>query len=121
MVSKMPDTANTFAESACKLLTEYTARLIAQKQEVVKILDQFYSAGPRGPKFERYMSQRYDDERHMFMRSREVFERLIRKTSQWVEHGKTPEPHLEMELEVRLADLESTLQSMEHFFHANQI
>jgi uroporphyrinogen-III decarboxylase len=120
MPSERPDTANAFAETACKLLIEYADRLVVQKQEAVKILDQFHAS--RASKMDSgYLSQRYKNEMHEFIRSREVFETLIRKASQWVEHGRSPQPHLELELEVRLADLENMLRSMDYFFQTNHI
>lgn len=108
--------ANAFAETACKLLAEYTARLIAQKQKARQILDEFHTG--RGSKIidHGYLRRRFDEEREEFFNSREVFEKLSRKASQWVEHGRPPKPNLELELEVRLADFESTLRSVERFF-----
>ena len=120
MASEISETANAFAETACKLLIEFTARLVTQKQEVVKILEQFH--GPRAGKVDSsYLRQRYSNEMHEFSESREAFEKLIRKTSQWVEHGKSPQPNLELELEVRLANFETMLRSMEHFFDTNRL
>lgn len=120
MVNEMSDTANAFAETACKLLIEYTARLVRQKQEVLTILDRFHDS--RGSKMDsHYLRQRYKNEQQQFFRSREVFEVLSRKASQWVEHGRSPKPNLELELEVRLADLENMLRSMDEFFHSNDI
>lgn len=120
MASEISETANEFAETACQLLVEYSARLEAQKQEVLKILDRFHDS--RGSKMDsEYLRQRYHNERHHFFRSREVFEVLSRKASQWIEHGKSPRPNLELELEVRLADFEHMLRSMDDFFHSNVI
>lgn len=120
MVNEMSESANAFAETACKLLIEYTARLVTQKQEVLKILDQFHDS--RGTKINsQYLRQRYDEEKYRFFNSRQVFEVLSRKASQWIEHGRSPRPSLELELEVRLADFENTLRSMDHFFHSNDI
>jgi predicted DNA-binding protein (UPF0278 family) len=123
MASEMRDTGSAFAETACKLLIEYAARLIMQKQEVVKILDRFHSSRVKmeSKMDSHYLHQRYMNEMNEFMESREVFETLIRKASQWVEHGKSPQPHLELELEVRLADFENMLRSMTNFFHTNHI
>lgn len=123
MASEVSETGNAFAQTACKLLIEYTARLLTQRQEAVKILDRFHdSRGTvRSSMDAAYLRGRYEQEKDQFYRSREVFKTLIRKASQWIEHGKTPKPHLEMELQLRLADFESTLQSMEDFFNSNYI
>lgn len=114
------DIGAAFAVTACKLLSEYTARLATQKQDVIRILEQFHNAPPN-KKDMGLLHARYRNEFDDFMQSKEVFNTLIRKASQWVEHGRLSQPHLEMELEVRLADLESKLRSMERFFHSNQI
>ena len=120
MTSDISETGNEFAETACKLLIEYTTRLVTQKQELLKILERF--RGMRTSKIDsEFLRQRYADEMHEFLTSNGVFETLIRKASQWVEHGKPPKPNLQMELEVRLSDFENTLQSMHHFISRNQI
>lgn len=123
MASEMSEAGSAFAETACKLLIEYTARLVTQKQEASKILDRFYDA--RGSSKltldSSYLRDRYENERKQFFNSREVFEALIRKSSQWIEHGRSPRPHLQMELELRLADFESTLRSVDEFFNSHFI
>lgn len=120
MVNDVSETSSAFAETACKLLVEYTARLMKQKQDVLAILSQYHDM--RGSKINsEYLRQRYDSERDQFYQSREVFETLSRKVSQWVEHGRAPKPHLELELAVRLADFESTMRAMESFFHLNEM
>jgi hypothetical protein len=120
MATEVSETANAFAETACKLLTEYTARLVTQKQEVVKILDQLHSS--RTSEMDStYLRQRYTNEWDEFWGSKVVFEGLCRKASQWIEHGKSPEPNLELELEVRLADFENKLQTMHDFFDSNRV
>jgi hypothetical protein len=114
------DEANAFATTACKLLVEYTARLVAIKQEVLKIQDQLNDL--RGSKMElRYLRQRFNNEKDQFFRSKGVYEVLTRKASQWIEHGKSPRPDLQMELEVRLADFENTLRSTEEFFYSSEM
>lgn len=119
MASDVSNTANAFAATACKLLIEYSARLAAQKEEVKKIVDEYNN--PKMGRSPSYLSHKYSSEMSEFMRSREVFDTLVRKASQWVEHGRSPQPHLELELEVRLADFESMLRSMDSFFHENRI
>lgn len=120
MASEVLETGNAFAESACKLLTEYTARLVSLKQEVVRILDQYHISRTSKPDSD-YLRRRYLYEMDAFFDSKDVYENLSRKASQWVEHGKPPKANLALELEVRLADFESTLQSMERFFSANRV
>jgi hypothetical protein len=58
------------------------------------------------------------NERDEFNNSRKIFDLLLRRASQWVEHGIPPKPGLEMELELRLADFERMLRSMEQFFQS---
>lgn len=117
MVSEASDRATAFAETACKLLEEYTDRLIAQKQEAVKMLDRI--ADPRSSISSRHLRERFQNEARDFFKSRETYERLIRKASQWVEHGRSPKPGLELELEIRLADFESKIRSISRFFETN--
>lgn len=118
MANEMSETSDAFAETACKLLIEYTARLAKQKQEVLAIMDRYHDT--RGSKIDsRYLRQRLDDEKRHFFRSRRVLEELNRKASQWIEHGRSPRPHLELELKVRLADFEEMVQSMDEFFDSS--
>jgi hypothetical protein len=121
MKSEMSETAIEFAETACKLLSEYTNRLAAQKQEVVTILDRFHESSTIHYDLKSYLRSRYRNEMDEFLHSRQTFEVLIRKVSQWVEHGTSPKPGLELELELRLADFERMLRSMDDFFQSNSI
>jgi hypothetical protein len=119
MASDASDRATGFAEAACKLLIEYTARLVAQKQEATKMLDRINDH--RASIDSDYMRRRFRDEMLDFFESRETYDGLIRKASQWVEHGRSPKPGLELELEVRLADFESMIRSMSRFFETNSM
>lgn len=80
MASDTSDRATGFAEAACKLLIEYTARLAAQKQEATKMLDRINDH--RSSVDSDHMRRRFRDEMNDFSEARETYERLIRKASQ---------------------------------------
>jgi hypothetical protein len=105
-----------FADTACKLIKEYSARLLATKTELSKLIDQANTCNQQ--KFEiDYLRRRFEQERIFFHNSAAGYSKLIRQTSQWLEHGKEISPHLRLELEVRVEDLQSLLQGVEYLFH----
>lgn len=120
MGNEYSDIGNAFAETSCKLLKEYTERLLAIKSEMTKLLEGFHASVDRrlDPL---YVHERFNTERMAFEEHYPTFEKLIRQSSQWVEHGKPPKPHLQLELEVRLSDFETLIRSMRQFFRSQRI
>ena len=118
MLNESLTSSDAFAKAACKLIKEYMIRLESKKQYALRILDQIRAFQAPTEQTE-YLRKRYMQEYQDFVNSREAYEKLIRKSSQWIEHGKLPQPSLELELEVRLADFEDTLRMLGIFFQSN--
>lgn len=118
------DSDNVFVESdsdfvviACKLLKEYTDRTQKKKSELSELIDKMNLAGPG--KTLQILSQRAHFETMSFQRALTVYSKLIRKVSQWVEHAKSAPPGLQLELEMRLAELEFLVDDLEMFIKSN--
>ena len=108
---------NDFAVVACKLLKEYTDRTQKKKSEICEIIDKMNLLAP-GRTLD-VLTQRAHFERMSFFRSRIVYDKLIRKVSQWIEHGRSAPPGLQLEMELRLADLEFLVMELEMFVNSN--
>ena len=113
---------NNFAKTACNLLLEYTNRLISRKEKSVNLIQRFSESRS---KKESYLADQlfklYQDEKEDFFQTQQTYTMLIRKVSQWFEHGKTPDPNLELELSVRLIDLQTHFESLNQFYHNNHL
>lgn len=120
------DSDIVFVEIACRLLKEYADRTQKKKSELSEIIDKRNSVtlGPgwgihSNDKTGEVLSQRVHFEHMSFERSKTVYQKLIRKVSQWVEHGRSAPPGLQLELEMRLADLEFLVGDLEMFINSN--
>lgn len=123
MPNEVSDIGNAFAKTACRLLRDYTADLRTLKSEMIVLFDKFREAS-KSPEVEQteYLRRRFFDEMHAFYDlSSSAYRKLVEKSSQWVEHGKLPNPSLELELQVRLAEFECALRNMQQFFNSNHL
>ena len=113
-LAQLNTTGDNFAFTASKLLNQYTLRLLRIRARMWKIIDEIRDSND--PRIVEYIQLRSKYEKESFLRHRSVYNKLIRQSSQWLAHGNDPQPHLKLELEIRLADLEQTLKSTEEFF-----
>lgn len=122
-MNELSNRGTAFAEAACKLLIEYSNRLALKRHELASIVEQSNDVelGSRPYKTKHYLRNRWMIERDDFALSKKVYETLIRKASQWIEHGEGANPGLELELQVRLADFEAMVRSMDGFIQSNDL
>ena len=121
------ESVNDFVATACRLLKEYAERTLKTKSEFADLVNQVNSLKPAPNLGQTTMDRRNYDfliqkvhfQHASFERARKVYEKLIRKVSQWLEHGKPSPPGLQLELEIRLADLEYLVNDLEWFMGAN--
>jgi hypothetical protein len=111
---------NAFAKKACALMKEFTQRLERMQGTAVQLLDMYHGTGMPAISPE-YTRQRIQLIAQDFNNSMHAYNVLIRQSSQWVQHGKSSEPSLQLELEIRLADFERMLSSMQQFFAMTNI
>jgi len=116
MDSEVFDDSDKFATTACQLLREYSERLQEVKREITKMADSFHGVRSSKMDFE-YFQRRVQAELMSYDRSRPMYDKLSRKCSQWLEHGKPIRPHLQLEMEIRLDDFERLVGTMEHYIH----
>lgn len=113
----MADTStcgNNFAKTACTLLQEYTNRLRATQAELCELTE--VAARDQSRPLLEYIRLRVQWEHQRFREQRAAYLKLIRQSSQWLQHGDDPEPHFRLELDVRLTDFEQTVKTMDEFF-----
>ena len=115
-MSKIQEVGDAFAAKAAQLLKEFTQRMERERDDVVRLLEAYNKQdGPPQLRAE-YLRARYENHRHDFHGSMATYNTLSRQSSQWLQHGDVSPP-IKLELEVRLADFERTMQSM-HMFYA---
>lgn len=104
---------NAFASKACELLKEFSKRLDQMRAAGIKLQETYHTGRPStSPE---YLRQRYAMLFQEFNTSLPVYQMLIRQSSQWIQHGKASQPHLQLEMEVRLSDFEQKLRIMQGF------
>jgi len=108
------DHGDAFAAKACELIKENAARIRNVKAELSAFADKQYleSSGT----LQRYLDKRWEYEKQSFEAFSPIYKDLIRKSSQWLQHGRIPSPELRLELEIRLADFEKLLSDCNVFF-----
>lgn len=116
MITDGYEIGDKFAETACKLIKEYSDRLLASKTEMAKLIDQAIAGEQQKAEID-HLRSRFQQERVFFEKSNASYSKLLRQSSQWLEHGKEISPHLRLELEVRLLDLKALLQSLDFMYH----
>ena len=109
-----------FESMACKLLKEYAVRIQKTKSKIETLLEKTddYRGGVIDKKElwdHPYFGQKMRYEVESFHRSTHIYTKLIRKASQWLQHGKLASAGRQLELEIRLADLEFLLLDLEIF------
>jgi hypothetical protein len=105
---------DNFAATASALLRQYTHRLLKVRSELWKSLEASQESDVL--KAAERVHARFQYERKAFLHHKSVYQALIRQVSQWLQHGAEPEPHLRLDMEIRLRDFEQTVRSMEEFF-----
>lgn len=114
--------SDEFSDVACSLMKEYSSEIEKLRLDSIQVLDSYYKSTDKLDKAGReYLVRRYRENVDSFTRLLSAYERLVRKTSQWIEHSKEPRPGKQLELEVRLDEFENRLQNMQSFYSANRL
>ncbi len=103
-----------FAIKASELLAEYTKRIQDIRSDATELLDKMYS--PEKGEYNTFYKERFIAMGKEFNKSSRVYSKLSRQCSQWLNHGTISKPHLRLEMEIRLADLEDLMRATEVFF-----
>lgn len=121
MATDMELISDEFSDIACGLLKEYSSDIEKLRIDSIQVLDTFYKSAVSDKEGKKYLTRRFQDNVESFQSLLSTYERLVRKTSQWIQHAKEPRPGKQLELEVRLDEFEKRLQNAQRFFASNRI
>ena len=124
MATEIESVSDEFAETACKLIKEYSEEIERLRLDTIKVLDLYHDSSSKGLKSEKereYLENRFTNNFDMFRSFIPAYETLVRKSSQWIQHAKDARPGKQLELDVRLEQFEQKLDAIQRFFDQNAI
>ncbi len=124
MATDIESVSDEFAETACKLIKEYSDEIERLRLDTIKVLDLYHDSGAKSVKSDeerRYLKNRFTNNLDMFRSFIPVYGTLVRKSSQWIQHAQEARPGKQLELDVRLEQFEQKLNAIQRFFDQNAI
>ncbi len=124
MATDIESLSDEFAETACKLIKEYSDEIESLRLDTIKILDLYHDSGPKGEKSKEerdYLAKRFNNNLDMLRSFIPAYRTLVRKSSQWIQHAQEARPGRQLELDVRLEQFEQKLHAIQRFFDQNAI